>query len=67
VRTTLDLDDEMMEALLARLPGMSKTEAIETAVQTFLADDAAARLRRLAGTVEIRDLSQVLRSRDRRS
>jgi Arc/MetJ family transcription regulator len=67
VRTTLDLDDDLIAALLARTPGLSKTEAIERALRAFLADDAASRLRGLAGAVEIEDLSAAMRERDRRS
>jgi len=67
MRTTLDIDDALMEALLSRVPGVTKTEAIERALRAFLADDAAARLRALAGTLEIEDVSQDLRRRDRRT
>lgn len=67
MRTTLDLDDELMTALLERSPGLSKTEAIEHAVREFLAFDAAARLRRLAGTLEIEDVSGEMRGGDRRT
>ena len=66
VRTTLDLDDELMAALLERSPGLTKTEAIERALREFLALDAAARLRSLAGTLEIEDVSAELRAQDRR-
>lgn len=65
MRTTLDLDDDLVAALLARSPGLTKTEAIEHAVRRFLAFDAAARLRSLAGTLEIEDVSAELRARDR--
>lgn len=54
-----------MEALLARLPGRSKTEAIERAIETYLARDAAERLREIAGSVEIDDVSAEMRKRDR--
>jgi Arc/MetJ family transcription regulator len=67
MRTTLDLDDDLLAALLARTPGLSKTEAIERALRAYLADDAAARLRGLAGSVEIADVSAELRARDRRA
>jgi hypothetical protein len=53
-----------MAALLARLPGRSKTSAIEYAVAAFLAGDAVDRLRALAGTMEVDDLSQELRRLD---
>lgn len=65
MRTTLDIDDALMDALLSRVPGVNKTEAIEHALRAFLADDATSRLRMLAGTLEIDDVSQDLRRRDR--
>ena len=64
MRTTLDLDDALFEALLARHPGATKTEAVERAIREYLTDDAVRRLRALRGNVEIEDLSQELR-RDR--
>jgi hypothetical protein len=67
MRTTLDLDDALINALLLRLPGCSKTQAIEAAVHAYLAEDSASRLRELAGTVEIEDLSADLRRLDRHS
>jgi hypothetical protein len=65
IRTTLDIDDELMRTLLDRLPGRSKTDAIEHAIEAFLADDAVGRLRGMAGTMEIADLSHELRTLDR--
>lgn len=47
------------------MPGVSKTEAIERAVRGYLAEDAASRLRAIAGSVEIDDVSGELRARDR--
>jgi hypothetical protein len=64
MRTTLDLDDRLFEALLARFPGATKTEAVERAIREYLAHDAAQRLRALRGKVEIDDISSELR-RDR--
>jgi Arc/MetJ family transcription regulator len=65
MRTTLELDDTLMEALLARHPGASKREAVEHALRTYLALDAVDRIRALRGKLEIEDLSPELR-RDRR-
>lgn len=67
MRTTLDLDDALIDALRARHPGASRTEAIEIAVRSYLATDAVSRLRRLAGSLEVEDVSGSLRDRDRRS
>jgi hypothetical protein len=64
MRTTLDLDDALFEALLARHPGATKTEAVERAIREYLTNDAVRRLRELRGNVEVEDLSQELR-RDR--
>ena len=54
-----------MRTLLDRLPGRSKTDAIEHAIEAFLADDSVDRLKSLAGTMEIEDLSLALRTLDR--
>lgn len=67
MRTTLDIDDDLLAALLDRYPGHSKTEAIEAALRAYLAEDAVSRLRRLAGTLEIEDVSATSRAHDRRS
>ncbi|MGH2500140.1 MAG: type II toxin-antitoxin system VapB family antitoxin [Candidatus Limnocylindria bacterium] len=64
MRTTLDIDNELFEALLARHPGVSKKEAVERAIREYLANDAVARLRSLKGKIEIADLAAELR-RDR--
>lgn len=65
IRTTLDIDDDLMTTLLDRLPGRSKTEAVEHAIGAFLSIDAVDRLKALAGTLEIDDVSRDLRSVDR--
>lgn len=67
MRTTLDLDDVLLAALRARLPGVSKTEAIQRAVRFYLIHDAADQLRQLSGTLDIEDVSARMRRRDRRS
>jgi len=67
VRTTLDLDDDLVKALLARHPGLSKTEAIQVAMRSYLAGDSRTRLRRIAGTLEVEDASTALRAVDRRT
>ena len=54
-----------MTTLLDRLPGRSKTEAIEHAISAFLATTAVDRLKALAGTLEIEDVSTELRRVDR--
>ena len=61
MRTTLDLDDTLMEALLSRIPGATKTEAIEQALRAVLRDEAVAGLRAMAGSVEIVDVSGEMR------
>ena len=65
MRTTLDLDDALIAGLAARHPDLSKTEAIQLAVRSYLAADTAERLRQLAGNFEIDDVSQELRALDR--
>lgn len=66
MRTTLDLDDELLSALLARHPGASKQEVVEQAIRDYLHRDELARLDRLRGRTEIEDVSTELR-RDRGS
>lgn len=51
MRTTLDLDDHLMESLMARSQGKSKTKAVETAIAEYLRRDAARGVRRLRGKV----------------
>jgi hypothetical protein len=65
MRTTLDLDDDLVSALASRHPELSKTEAIEAAIRGYLNQSAIDGLRRLAGTMDIEDLSQELRHKDR--
>lgn len=67
MRTTLDLDDELMTALLARYPGASKTEAVERAIREYLSMDAAAKALALAGKLEVDDASPEMRRRDRQT
>jgi Arc/MetJ family transcription regulator len=67
MRTTLDLDDDLLRALLARHPGASKREAVERAIRSHLKTGGAERLRALAGRVDVEDLSAELRRRDRRT
>ena len=65
MRTTLDIDDELLHSLLARHPSASKREAVERAIRDYLARDAASRTRALAGRVDVQDLSADLRAADR--
>lgn len=65
MRTTLDIDDDLLRALFARHPGISRTEAIEVAIRSYLAAEAAEGLRALGGKLEIEDVSR-LRSLDHR-
>ena len=53
MRTTLDIDDELMAALEARHPGMSKTDLIETALRAYLALSSNYELRKMAGSLEL--------------
>ncbi|MFA5786737.1 MAG: type II toxin-antitoxin system VapB family antitoxin [Actinomycetota bacterium] len=67
MRTTLDIDDEILSALLARHPGTSKREAVEWAIRAALTEDAAARTRALAGSVPVEDVSREMRRKDRKA
>ena len=66
MRTTLDLDDRLMEALMARHPGKSKTKAVEAAIAEHLRRGAVDWLIANAGEIEIEDVSGEMRSIDRR-
>lgn len=65
MRTTLDLDDRLVESLMARNPGVPRTEAIQRALRSYLEADSVERLLALAGTFEITDVSEELRDADR--
>ncbi len=65
MRTTLDLDDDLVEALIARHPGLSRTEAIERAIRTYLEGEAVERLLSVAGSFELVEVSADLRAADR--
>ncbi len=67
MRTTLDIDDDLLRALLARHPGVTKREAVERAISEYLSKDAAARTKALRGRIQIEDASAELRSVDRRT
>ena len=67
MRTTLDLDDGLMDLLMARHPGTSKTKAVVAAIEEHLRRGAVDWLLANAGTIEIEDVSAEMRSIDRRS
>ena len=67
MRTTLDIDDDLLRALLARHPGASKREAVERAIAEYLSKDAAARTIALRGSIDIQEVSAELRRDDRRT
>ncbi|MHB1510881.1 MAG: type II toxin-antitoxin system VapB family antitoxin [Acidimicrobiales bacterium] len=66
MRTTLDLDDKLLEAIAARHPGRTKTDLVEDALRRYLGNEATAAIRRLAGHLAIDDASVDLRQQDRR-
>lgn len=65
MRTTLDIDDELMRSLLERHPGASKRGAVEHAIREYLNNDAVARFRALMGNVEVEDIYLEMRRADR--
>ncbi len=65
MRTTLEIDDELLDALMERLPTASKTEAIATAIEAYVSHGSVARLRQMAGGVDVEDISPALRDGDR--
>jgi hypothetical protein len=66
MRTTLDLDDQLMHALMARHPGETKTKAVEAAISDHVRRGAVDWLLENAGRIEIDDVSAELRAADRR-
>lgn len=66
MRTTLDIDDWLMERLIARHPGISKTKAVEAAIEDYLRRGAVDWLLENAGKIEIEDVSKAMRAIDRR-
>jgi hypothetical protein len=66
MRTTLDLDDDLMEALMARHPGVSKTKAVEAAIEEHVRRGAVDWLLEMRGKIEIEDVSKEMRAIDRR-
>lgn len=66
MRTTLDIDDRLMEQLMARHPGQSKTKAVEEAIKEHLRRGAVDWLLENAGQIEIEDVSGEMRATDRR-
>jgi hypothetical protein len=65
MRTTLDLDDHLMESLMARHPDTSKTKAVEVAIEEHLRRGAVDWVLENAGKIEIEDVSAELRAIDR--
>jgi hypothetical protein len=66
MRTTLDLDGRLMEALMARHPGASKTKAVEAAIEDHVRRGAVDWLLENVGKIEIEDVSGEMREIDRR-
>jgi metal-responsive CopG/Arc/MetJ family transcriptional regulator len=64
MRTTLDLEDRLLESLAARHPGVPRTEAIERAVRAYLEADSTRRLLELAGSFPIESVVKELRAND---
>lgn len=50
MRTTLDIDDRLMDALMSRSPELSKTKAIERAIEHYVQEDVYESLRKLRGS-----------------
>jgi hypothetical protein len=66
MRTTLDLDDRLMEALMARHSGESKTKAVEAAIEDHVRRKAVEGLLEMRGKLDIEDVSREMRAIDRR-
>jgi Arc/MetJ family transcription regulator len=66
MRTTLDLDDHLMDSLMARHPGKSKTKAVEAAIEDYVRRGAVEWLLKMRGKLDIEDVSKEMRAIDRR-
>jgi Arc/MetJ family transcription regulator len=66
MRTTLDIDDRLMEALMIRHPGETKTKAVEAAIESYVRRGAVDWFLAHAGEIEIEDVSAEMRAEDRR-
>lgn len=66
MRTTLDIDDRLMEALMTRHPGETKTKAVEIAIGEYVRRGAVDWLLDNAGKLELEDVSAEMRAKDRR-
>jgi hypothetical protein len=66
MRTTLDIDKHLMESLMARHPGESKTKAVEAAIAEHVRRGAVDRLLRLQGNFDIEDVAAEMRAIDRK-
>lgn len=66
MRTTLDIDDRLMEALMIRHPGETKTKAVEAAIESYVRRGAVDWFLAHAGEIEIEDISAEMRAEDRR-
>jgi hypothetical protein len=64
--TRLEIDDELLRALMARHPGASRREAVERAIRSHLSKDASAAVRALRGSLSIEDVSGQVRRENRR-
>jgi hypothetical protein len=66
IRTTLDINDRLMESLMARHPGVSKTKAVEAAIEDHVRRRAVDDLLKMRGNLDIEDVSKEMRAIDRR-
>jgi len=67
VSTKVDIDTGLVEALLARHPGVTPRVAVERVISAHLATDAVARTKALVGRLRIEDVSAELRTTGRTS
>jgi Arc/MetJ family transcription regulator len=66
MRTTLDIDDRLMEALMIRHPDETKTKAVEAAIESYVRRGAVDWFLANAGTIEMDDVSSTMRVDDRK-
>ena len=66
MRTTLDVDETLVEAVVEATGEKSKSKAVNKALQAYLRRKAINELRAMAGKIPIDDLREAQRAADRR-
>ena len=66
MRTTLDIDEELLAKVVQATGEKSKTKAVSSALEEYIRRKAINELRAMAGKIQIDDLREEQRAVDRR-